>query len=273
MKTREQLVKNFNSSRSNLLAMIILTSINILLAVANSDLYFLFSANIPRVLFYLGSGFSVTFGIIAAFIAISFYVVCWVLSKNHRGWIVAALAFFIIDALILLWILFNFVYRVDFSLIIELVFFAVIMYHLISGTRAWYSLRKMPPEDEQNEAESATSDLVNKTIPIAQMPLSMPIREASKKGRVLISQNYNNMEIIVKRALGVTELIVNGMVYAEKTGLHEKKTYVLEVNVNDVIINATTEILSMKEMLKDDSLPTVYLYVNGNLLAEKKRYF
>jgi hypothetical protein len=72
------------------------------------------------------------------------------------------------------------------------------------------------------------------------------------------------------------------MVYAEKTGLHEGKTYILEANVNNAIINATTEIMTTKEAIakevteKDkikDFLPTVYLYVNGNLVAEKVRYF
>jgi hypothetical protein len=90
----------------------------------------------------------------------------------------------------------------------------------------------------------------------------------------MISQNYNNMEIVVKRAFGVTELIVDGMVYAEKTGVSESKSYILEANVNGVIINCTMKLLTMKEAMHTDaSHHSVYLYVNGNLLAEKARYF
>jgi FlaA1/EpsC-like NDP-sugar epimerase len=294
MKTREQILKTFNTSRGNLLAVIIFTSVNIFLTITNTDLYFLFSASIPMILLYFGAEFSEltwsysfsAFGIIAAFIAISFYGVCWFFSKKHRGWIVAALAFFTIDVLLMIWLLFPLDNGIDFSLVITLAFYAWIMYYLITGTKAWYKLKKMPEEEEQEqifngieqgENDNKKNEIDRKTIPIAQMPLSTAIRQASKKGKVLVTQNYNNMEIVVKRAFGVTELIIDGMVYAEKTGLHEGKTYILEANVNNVIITATMEILSMKEMDNKDKfkemLPTVYLYVNGNLLAEKVRYF
>jgi len=292
MKTREQEEKRFNISRSNLLAVIILTSVNIFLTISNTDLHFLFSASIPMMLLYFISGITSAAGnftysaagIIAAFVAMSFYGICWYLSKKHRGWIVAALVFFAIDtlALIILWAIFSPSRGIDISLAIEFAFIAWVMYYLIIGTNAWYKLKNMLAYEESEFDQTPTAigmELGNKpsaparTIPVAQMPLSIAIRESSKKGKVLISQSYNNMEIVVKRAFGVTELIVDGVVYAEKTGVYEGKSYMLEANVNNVIINATMELPSIKTAIKEDVLPTMYLYINGNLAAEKARYF
>ncbi|MCL2812710.1 MAG: hypothetical protein FWD25_12595 [Clostridia bacterium] len=167
MKSREQLEKTFNTSRGNLLAVVVLTSVNILLTVTNTDLHFLFSASIPMLLLYLGSEFSfitdsftfTALGIGAAFLAISFYGLFWFLSKKRKGWIVAALVFFSIDVLFILWLIFPITDGLDFSLVIELAFISWIMYYLITGTKAWYQLKKMPPaeETEQDETSSEVS--------------------------------------------------------------------------------------------------------------------
>ena len=287
INTREQLEKKFNMSRNNLLAVIAFTCINLILALTNSDLYFLFSASIPLILLYLGSEFvwhngTIMFsaiGIAAAFTSVSLYGVFWILSKNYRAWIIGALVYFSIDILVSLLFLFVLADGIEAFSIIELVFLAWIMYYLITGTVTWSKLRKLPVYDEsllshQNliEAEQIKVAAEHRTIPIAQIPPSTAIRRPSKRGKVLASHNYNNVEIIVKRSASVTELIINDMVYAEKTGLHEKESYTLEANVYNVIINATMEIPSLTTQFKG-VLPTLYLYVNGNLTASKVRHY
>jgi len=256
METRTQVIKTFDTARSNLLLVIAFTTINVILANTNSDLFFLFSASIPIML-------SALFGMIPAFVAIAIYVLCWALSKKQRAWIVVALVFFLVDVLFLLWIIFGVLDGFSFSILIELAFTAWVMFYLIIGTRAWSKLRTMPEgEDDITESEP----LSPLTIPVAQMPPTPAIREANKKGKVIVSTNYNNIEISANRAFGVTELVVNGMVYAEKTGVLETKSYVLEANVNDIIVNATIEIKPISSL----ALPLVSLYVNGNLKAEKE---
>lgn len=301
MATRERFEKTFNTSRLNLLFVVIFTSVNVLLTITNSDFHLLFSASIPILLFYTGLEFYelygnpsfYTIGIIAAFVAIFFYALCWLLSKNRGGWIVVALVYFSIDVLILVGLAFSVAGGISFNMIVEMAFFAWIFYYLISGTRAWYNLKNMPPHDDSEQGQvlqgqffdetvseanlgqmvSENTVKLSKTIPIAQIPSTIAIRiQNEKKGRILISQNYNNMEILVKRAFGVTELIVNGRVYAEKTGIIEH-SYVLEVNVNNTIINLTMESPPWKVAIEKEALPTMYLYVNGNLLAEKVRYY
>jgi len=218
-------------------------------------------------------------GITAAVLTTSIYVVLWILSKKFKGLIIAALVYFSIDTLILLGIT-GFVIvngEFEFFIIIEIMFSAWIIYYLISGTVAWAKMRKLPiDQDNINanaEEDDETADNIPKTIAIAQILPTTALRQASKRGRKLIKANYNNMEIIVSRKLNVTELIVDGTVYAEQTGIREGTSYTLEVNVNGVIINVTTVIPTIKEAFKNETHTKVILYVNGNLLAEKARYF
>jgi len=102
--------------------------------------------------------------------------------------------------------------------------------------------------------------LERQTIAVSQIPPTLPIRGQSEKGRILVSHNYYDVEISVIRAFGITELVVGGVVYAEMTGVFERKTYTLEANVNNVIVSAIMEIPSTKEVLMDEILPSVYLY-------------
>jgi hypothetical protein len=201
MQPRELLEKKFNTSRNNLLAVIVFTCVNLLLAITETNLYFLFSANIPMYLLYFGSEYSLvsesfsfsSFGIIAAFLSVSIYGVFWYVAKKYRGWIIAALVYFSIDALLLMLFTASLSEEFDFSLIIDLAFTSWIMYYLITGTRAWYKLSKMPPDDEsgqgeqiydgveQGKADNGEIVLEEKTIPVAQMPPSIAIRTQPKR--------------------------------------------------------------------------------------------
>jgi hypothetical protein len=147
------------------------------------------------------------------------------------------------------------------------------MFYLISGTRAWAKLRKMPQQDESMQFGQSYVDPQRSTIPVVYIPPSAGIRRPTKGGQVLADQKYSNMEIIVKRSYKTTELIINDMVYAERTGIHEKEPYTLDANVYDVIINVIMDIPSFMTQVKSSTLPTMYLYVNGNLVATKERYY
>ena len=61
---------------------------------------------------------------------------------------VAALVFFSIDLLAVLALVLMFLEEFDFSLMIELAFFAWILYYLVIGTRTWFKLKKLPPAEE-----------------------------------------------------------------------------------------------------------------------------
>ena len=280
LNARAQLERTFSISRNNLLAVLAFTCINLVLALTQSDFFFLFSARIPLILLYIdayewtaGSYDFSMFGIIAAFSAVSLYAIFWGVAKKHRAWIIAALVYFSLD--ILLTVIFVLAAGVEFEVfsIIEIAFMAWILFYLISGTRAWSKLRKMPLQDESIQFEQGYVDPQRNTIPVVYIPPSAGIRRPSKRGQILATQKYSNMEIVVKRALKTTELIINDMVYAEKTGVHEKESYTLNANVYNVIVNVVMDIPSFITQVQSNTLPTMYLYVNGSLVATKVRHY
>jgi len=286
--TQENLEKKFTLSRNNLLAVIAFTCVNIVLALTNADFYFLYSASIPLYFLFLDSVFYTltdtfsfsSLGIIAAFASVSLYGIFWVLSKNYKGFIIAALAYFSIDVFVTLLLLASMAGDLEVFSIIELLFMGWIMFHLINGTIAWAKMRKLPPLDEtmqygQNNTgtEAGNMGAEQRTIPVAQIPPSAAIRQAAKRGRVLAEYNYNNVDIALKRTTKTTELIVNDMVYAERTGINERKSYTLEANVYNIIITATIEVPPLTTQMISGALPTIYLYVNGALVDTKTRYY
>ena len=280
MEIRDQHERKYNTARSNLIAVVAFTIINIFLASIGSDWHFLFSANVPMLFVYFFYEVLLGVGIVLALVSISVYVICWHFSKKNGGWIVAALIFFIIDGLVLLLLLMLF-QAFEATVIVDLIFYIWILYYLVTGTRAWFKLKALPPVDhyefEQGQAYAVNSNdgvaLERQTIAVSQIPPTMPLRQQSDKGRILITHNYYDVDISVIRAFGITELVVGGMVYAEMTGVFERKTYILEANVNNVIVSAIMEIPSTKDILKDEVLPSVYLYANGYLLASKTRNY
>lgn len=257
MKKRSEVEVNFNKSRSNLLLVIVFSVLNVILTLVNAGINFLFSATFPMFVVGLGQAFSDKSGdnayliiaVIVAFILIACYGVCYLLSKKHKAFIVVALVFFSIDTLFLLWIL---SLGIDYSAIFDIAFHVWVVYSLIIGVKAWLDLKKLPLNEEivEDEMQEHDPSLISQ---------SNAIRPQTPKGRVILSQNYNDLEIVIKRVFGTTELIINGIVYAEKKGLVETN-YILEACIDDTIIKAAM-----------DTSAFMCLYVNGNLLSKKKR--
>lgn len=168
---RQQLGNKYSSACHNILLVVAFTAINIILLVANSNSYFLFSAYIPYALVDLGmflcgmypaeyytefftgmeflpkGVFVVTVAI--AVIALVLYGLCWIFAKKFKvGWIIAALVFFSIDTIVLL--LFN---GIMFDFILDYVFHAWVIFSLINGLVAYTKLKKFPA-DTEGQAEA-----------------------------------------------------------------------------------------------------------------------
>jgi len=151
--TLKQQALTFIKGRNNLLAVIILTVVNIILTAFDAGLNFLFSATIPQFVYEIGKSFDLELGtnifmkigLVMAFIIIVTYFVFWLLSKRIRGFILAALIFFSIDSVVLL----SLILIVDFevSYLLEIAFHGWILFYLINGTRAWYKLRGINTND------------------------------------------------------------------------------------------------------------------------------
>lgn len=158
MSPREELQRKYNSSRAELLVVLIFTVVN-LFAVAFADRYFLFAATIPMLLPLFSAGITadpelmtemglmaedatvlLIVGLVVGLILTLPYLFCWIFSKKRVGWMVAALVFFGIDCLFLL-------VTFDRSRIPDILIHAWVMFYLITGVINGFKLKKMPEEE------------------------------------------------------------------------------------------------------------------------------
>lgn len=139
----------YQSARSSLLLVVVLTAINLLLLVMRSSTQFLFSASFPSYLYiiadefadYLGMGTVLRLGALAVGVCdIGLYLLFWFLSKNARGFMTASLVLFCADCLAYL---FGFlIFEFDASSVIEAVFHIWVLWTLIAGVRAARDLKR-----------------------------------------------------------------------------------------------------------------------------------
>jgi len=162
----------FNRSRSNLIAVVVFTVVNLLALTFNYDFAFLFSAFVPQLLLIFLEEISVAAGLIAGLIGTSVYFICYLLSKRWRSFILVALILFLLDALIMLGVMVLTGEYTEFLL--NVLFHAWIIFYLISGTFAWVRLIDVTPaalkeiqeevaEDEQKEELSSAIDAITQS--------------------------------------------------------------------------------------------------------------
>ena len=167
---QQSLLQRYNGSRNNLLLVVAFTLVNMVLLIAGSSSYFLFSASIPYYLTFFGMLYTgkmpadyyyewtdfepAATSFLVIMIAISViltavYALCWFLSKKRGfGWLVFALISFVVDTI------FMFVF-VGFSadMIIDVVFHVWVIISLASGISAAVKLTKLPPEEPATDMQ------------------------------------------------------------------------------------------------------------------------
>ncbi len=106
--------------RYSLLLIVILTVVNLIMTILDTNTYFLFSASVPYYLVFVGMGIENGFvdgawnvkgtltytGLVIALVIVAVYLLCWLLSKKRAGWLTAALVLFIVDTVALVVITF-----------------------------------------------------------------------------------------------------------------------------------------------------------------------
>ncbi len=164
MTEEQKLRTRYNTARTNILLVIILTVINSALLFMGSDTYFVFSAAIPYYMTLMGllytgrmpaewyegvEGFipepdMVLYIYLAIAIAfVVFYALTLALSKKHGyGWVLAALIVFVGDT-------FAMFYLNGFAedMILDIVFHAWVVISLARGVIAAINLKKLPEEE------------------------------------------------------------------------------------------------------------------------------
>ncbi|MBQ8447865.1 MAG: hypothetical protein IJX27_02910 [Clostridia bacterium] len=257
---RRTLETRYKNARSSLLAIIAFTVINIILLVSKNYTYFLFSAAVPYYfadmgMFYTGmypDGYYflwtgefydasvLVFMLSLSALVLLFYFLFWLMSeKGKYGWLIAALAFFGIDTLFLL---FSFG---GLAAIPDICFHAFVIVELAMGVHACTALEKMPAAEE-----------------IAAMEYSLPrFAESDEKERIFIKTTAWGKEITYRRSRGANELVVDGLVYDELWGFVEK-AHKLCATLDGHEIEVGF-----------DGRFTSYAMLDGEITEQKKRFF
>ena len=181
MSERQLLENKYSSACGNILLVVVLTVINIVLLVTNSNTYFLFSAYIPFALVDIGmylcgmypsevyaeeftgveflpqSFLTITLCIAAVILIL--YVISWVFSKKQkRGWMIFALVFFSIDTLAMVGL-----NGIVMEAIIDYVIHAWVIVSLVNGLVSCSKLKNLPEEPEEDLTKETGFDTVKTT--------------------------------------------------------------------------------------------------------------
>jgi len=160
---RQKLEGRYASSRHNILLVLVFTVVNIILLVANSNTYFLFSAFIPYAIVDLGMYFCGKYpaefygdlsqyeffdtSVLVVMVAIAVlicipYLLCWLFSKKGRvAWLIIALVMFVLDTLLMI------LNGIGADSIIDVVFHGWVILSLSLGVAAHFKLKKLPQEE------------------------------------------------------------------------------------------------------------------------------
>ncbi len=211
---KEFALQQVKMARSNLLLMIALTVVNIILLATGADTMLLFSATVPYYVAAFGifSEISqlIVAGLVIAAVILVLYLLCWIFSKKHYGWMIAALVFFILDSIAMIGL---YILAEDFSGILDLVIHIWVLYYLIIGVRYGYKLKNIPPEEvvEYEQAEQ-------QTIPSTDAQgnsVALRVVQNDVKNKILIDGEYLGHYICYRRVGRVNELVIDGYVYDE----------------------------------------------------------
>lgn len=164
LSTRQLLENRFRSGRQTLLIVILFTVINIGLAFFGGDVYFLFSATIPYVFvlnalylcgkmpddWYDGPKDQYVFedistlivAVVIAVVVIGLFLLCYLMSKKHVGWLIASAVLFAVDFIAMFFLL-----EIGSDTFIDIAFHAIVLGYLIMGIVSAYKLRNLPPEE------------------------------------------------------------------------------------------------------------------------------
>ena len=179
LSPRAALERSYHNSRGNLLLVVIFTVVNLLLAASGSSHFFLFSAFIPYMAMLLGlsltghtnSGNEALVGdrflyacIAFAAVIILAYLLFFLFSKKHYGWLIPALVLFVLDCVV--FVLFSLYAGFDFGMIVDFFFHGWILFSLIMGIVNGVKLKNMPtdtpiPAEFTEQSEQTDSVFLN----------------------------------------------------------------------------------------------------------------
>lgn len=246
--------QRYSVARHNLLLMIALTVVNLILLAFNSGVMMLFSATVPYYAVLVGivseNGAVLTVCICLTAVILATYILCWVMSKKHYGWMIAALVMFILDTLVLVGL---YLLLQELSGVMDALIHAWVLYYLIIGVRYGHQL-SATPADSWAEAEAEQRGLDPEAAPAEPRPADMSV-----KARVLLESEVLGHRVCYRRVKQVNELVIDGMVYDE-IAMGLETAHALNAQIDGHLIQAGF-----------DGVGFSYLAVDGQQVERKRR--
>lgn len=146
-----KLYRRVNLARSNLIAMTLLTIVNIAAYFFGGDFGFPFSAFFPYAAVIFGDIFATEladpmifyWGIALASIVLILFIVGYFLSKKRHGWLIVVTVLYVLDLMFMTYIYFP---DFDFSALLDYVFHFWVLYYLVLGVIAAIKIKNLPEE-------------------------------------------------------------------------------------------------------------------------------
>ena len=271
-------LRRYRRGLSHLLFLALFAAANCIPALASSDFYIFFSPFLPRFFIEVSRGFASALGLRTILTAGIFVSLCllflWfylrLLPRRSSRAFRAATLYYAADTAVLLF------FSLSFSYPVGLLDSALHLLPLLSLFLASRAERVMESFGKRGVTLSEEMLAVLVLPPEGLSPGyylgdaipddgdTPPLRPASSRGRCLASVRLFDMDICVRRAFGVTELVVDGEVLAEQRGL-------LELAYS---LTATKQAHRITLRFAAGRLyGRVLLLVDGRLAADVRRYF
>ena len=236
----------YKSAYFSLLAVVLFTLVNIVMASLGNETYFLFSATVPYFIAFSGALYCgllpdyyytelgipqselldpsaiVGFAVVAL-IFVAVYFVVWLLSKNKRGFMIAALVLFIIDT-VAMFIL----YGIALDSLLDILFHGWVIVSLIMGIneaqKVQIALRERAEVQESEsvkvqEGESAVlytdGSSQAQGNPFAENSAILRVADTTVKSRTLLETDVHGHAVCYRRVKRTNELVIDGNVYDE----------------------------------------------------------
>lgn len=202
------LLQRYNGSRNNLIFVVAFTLVNMVMLIAGSSSYFLFSSSIPYYLTFFGMYHTgklsadyyygetefeplatsfLVITVVISLVIVAIYGVCWLMSKKHGfGWLIFALISFGIDTIFM----FSFE-GFSADMILDIIFHVWVIFSLCSGISAAVKLNKLPPQE--GIAESYQGGVpVMAEVPILNNTPAEPI-STTERSNELLEETVNDI--------------------------------------------------------------------------------
>lgn len=153
MTEHEKCIQKYSAARTNLLAVLAFTLVNVAIISLGSTYYFLFSAQIPYFCAFNGrigyemyenaSRYLITWIGISVITMVP-YLLCWIFSKKSYKWMIGALCYFALDCVFL-------IISFDISVLLDVAFHAWVVYYLVIGVKygkIWQDKYNFAPYEE-----------------------------------------------------------------------------------------------------------------------------